>query len=102
MFVMDTFWPRILGETGVFGFAAYVVFAGAIGVALWRISGRATAADPWVRALALGTLMVFSEALVETLASSMFDSPARIYLVFGAVGMCYALRRRYLDDPQPT
>lgn len=101
-FMMDTFWPRILGEAGVFGLVAYLAFIGAIGVALWRITGRATTADPYLRAFTLGTLMIFSEALVETLASSMFDSPPRIYLVFGAIGMCYALRRRYLSEPPPT
>ena len=50
--------------------------------------------------------MIFGETLVETLASSMFDSPPRIYLIFGAVGMCFAFRRRYLTeevkaDPAP-
>ena len=95
-FITDTFWPRILGETGVFGLAAYFVFAGAILVALWRICGMATTRDPYLRAFTLGTLMIFGETLVETLASSMFNSPPRIYLIFGAVGMCLAFRRRYL------
>ena len=61
----------------------------------------ATTRDPFLRAFTLGTLMIFGEALVETLASSMFDSPPRIYLIFGAVGMCLAFRRRYLIPASP-
>jgi hypothetical protein len=37
--------------------------------------------------------MVFVAGLVETLASSMFDSPPRIYLLFGAVGVALSVAR---------
>lgn len=92
-FTADTFWPHILGETGVFGLAAYLVFVGALGVALWQAAG-ALSSDPLLRTFYLGSWMVFLEALVETLASSMFESPPRVYLLFGAVGMALSLRRR--------
>jgi hypothetical protein len=90
-FITDTFWPQILGEIGVFGVLAYVVFIGAVGIGLWRAAHAFD--DPLLAAFCLGTLMVFGHALVETLASSMFHSPPRVYLLFGAVGMALSLLR---------
>jgi hypothetical protein len=37
--------------------------------------------------------MVMVQALVETLASPMFDAPTRVYLVLGAVGMALSMTR---------
>jgi len=54
--------------------------------------------DPLVQAFLLGTWMVFTQALVETMASSLFDSPPRIYLLFGVVGVALALARNQRDD----
>lgn len=91
-FVGDTFWPRILGETGVIGLIALLVFTVVLGAQVWRAT-RAQIPDGLARAFLLGTWMVFVAALVETLASSMFDSPPRIYLLFGAVGVALSLAR---------
>lgn len=91
-FVTDTFWPKILGETGAFGLLAYLGFTAVLGVSLWRAVPR-LASDPFAQAFAVAALMVFAQALVETLASSMFQSPSRIYLLFGAVGVALALAR---------
>ena len=91
-FVGDTFWPRILGETGVIGLIALLVFTAVLGVQIWRAT-RGPTLDGVTRAFLLGTWMVFVAALVETLASSMFDSPPRIYLLFGAVGVALSLVR---------
>lgn len=90
-YVTDTFWPHILGEIGVFGVLAYVIFLGALGRSVWR-STRVVAA-PYLHAFCLGAWMVFLHALVESLASSMYESPPRIYLAFGAIGMALALSR---------
>jgi len=91
-FVSDTFWPRVLGETGVIGLGALLVFTAVLAFQTWRAAG-APQADALVRAFQLGAWMVLVQALTETLASSMFDSPPRIYLLFGAVGMSLALAR---------
>jgi hypothetical protein len=92
-FVSDTFWPRILGETGVIGLVALVVFTVVLSVQLW-CAARSPAADGLTRAFLLGTWMVFVQAIVETLASSMFDSPPRIYLLFGAAAVSLSLARQ--------
>jgi len=90
-YITDTFWPHILGEIGVFGLGAYIVFLGALGVALWQGTRRVSA--PILLAFCLGAWMVFINALVESVASSMFESPPRIYLVFGAIAVALVLSR---------
>jgi O-antigen ligase len=89
LFITDTFWPQILGEIGVFGVAAYLVFIGVVGYQLWRATKVVD--DRLLLAFCLGALMVFGHALVETLASSMFHSPTRVYLLFGALGIALAV-----------
>ena len=91
-FAADAFWARVLGETGVIGLAALLVFCAALAVELWRATRRVVD-DPLVAAFVIGAWMVFVQALVETLASSMFESPPRVYLLFGAVGMALSLAR---------
>ena len=93
-FATDTFWPQVLGEVGALGVVAYAVFLGAIGVAVWRAS-RAEWLTPWLRAFCLGAGMVLVQTLVESLASSMFHSPPRVYLVMGTLGGVLALAATY-------
>jgi O-antigen ligase len=90
-YVTDTFWPHVLGEIGVLGVVAYVAFLFALGVELWRATRAMT--NPVMRAFCLGAFMVFLHSLVESLASSMYESPPRIYLAFGAMGIALALSR---------
>ncbi len=91
-YVSDTFWPRILGETGVIGLLALIIFTLVLTVQVWR-AAQARAQDLLVRAFLLGAWMVFVQSLIETLASSMFDSPPRIYLLFGVVAVALSLAR---------
>ncbi len=99
-FVGDAYWARILGETGVIGFAAMLVFVAALCVGGWR-SARAHYSDPLAVAFALGAWMALVHTLVETLTSSMFDSPARIYLLFGTVAVALVLGRTRAEDAAP-
>lgn len=96
-FATDTFWPQILGELGVFGLLGYLLFLGSIGYLLWRESERD--AEPLVRAFRLGTLLIFVQALVESLASAMFHSPPRVYLVLAAAGVVASLAWRRREAP---
>jgi hypothetical protein len=91
-FISDTFWPRILGETGVIGLAALLVFTVVLTIQVWR-AALVKHTDMLIRAFLLGTWMVFVQSLIETLASSMFDSPPRIYLLFGTVAAALAIAR---------
>jgi hypothetical protein len=99
-FLTDTFWPMVLGETGVLGLAA-------IAFALVRLLGglsarlRALPLNPLltmgpdsVRSwAALAALMVFLEALVESVADAMFVRPPQNVLVFALAGLAYSLNR---------
>jgi len=91
-FVGDAYWPRILGETGIAGLVAMIVFVAALALSSWR-AARATYGDPLLTAFVLGAWMALIQTLVETFASAMFDSPPRIYLLFGAVAAALCLRR---------
>jgi hypothetical protein len=97
--VTDTFWPQILGELGVLGVAAYAAFLASLGWLLWK--AYTGAGEQLTRVFFLGTGMIFVQTLVESLASPMFHSPPRIYLVYLAVGTVAAIhwRRREPDRP---
>lgn len=90
----DTFWPQILGEMGALALVAYAGFLATLGYRLWREAARDD--GPILTTLRLGAGMVFAQALVESLASSMFHSPPRVYLLYLAVGVVLSLswRRR--------
>jgi len=90
-YVTDTFWPHVLGEIGVFGLIAYLVFIAMLAISLWRATREVT--EPYLHAFCLAAWMVFLHALVESLASSMYESPPRAYLLFGTVGVALALLR---------
>jgi hypothetical protein len=88
--VTDTFWPMVLGETGIIGFAGAVGFFVLLGRDLWRAAvpdGSMEAA-----AFTLGAFMVFVEALIRSAAAPVFLAPPIAYWVFGAVGLALALR----------
>jgi hypothetical protein len=90
-YITDTYWPHILGEAGVFALIAYLVYIGALGLGVWRATR--TLSDAFSHAFALGALMAFVHAAVEAMASSMYESSPRIYLLFGAFAIALALAR---------
>jgi hypothetical protein len=97
--VTDTFWPAILGESGVIGLLGYVVFLATLLIMLWREAGRDD--GPLLRLVRLAAGMVFAQAIVESLASSMFHSPPRVYLFYLVIGVVAALAwRRRASEPQ--
>jgi hypothetical protein len=94
----DTFWPQIIGELGVAGTLGYLGFLGCLGIGLWRATGRYRSGI--LRIFVLGTLMILGQALVESLASPMFHSPPRAYLVFMVIGIATATLIRPPEDWQ--
>jgi hypothetical protein len=94
--VTDTFWPEIIGELGFLGLAAYLVFLGSLGRGLWRAAGRYR--HGLLRVFALGSLLILAQALIESLASPMFHSPPRAYLLYLAIGVAVAIGSRAPDD----
>ena len=89
--VTDTFWPMLLGETGLLGLLAALVFFGSLTRTLWHNATNTT--SPAMRVLALAALMVFVEGLIRSLTSSVFTAPPIAYFVLGAAGLSIAVRR---------
>ncbi len=88
--VTDTFWPMVLGETGVLGLMAALVFFAAVTGTVWRNATSASTAA--MRVVALAALMIFAEGLVRSLTSSVYTAPPIAYFVLGAAGVSIAVR----------
>ena len=95
--VKDAFWARVMGELGLIGFAALVTFTVALGLAIWR-AVRRPYSTAIVTAFMLGAWMAMVHTSLDSLASTMFESPPRAYLFFGAMGAALALAR---SEPAP-
>jgi len=87
--VTDTFWPMLLGETGVIGMIAFGAFIGVLLVELWQAAGGAEI--PRYRAFALGALMLFVESLIGSASSATYVAPPIAYFLFAAVGASLAV-----------
>jgi hypothetical protein len=99
--ISDTYWPMVLGETGILGMAGMIVFLGLVTIGLWRRSqGFVVAAS---RAFALGALFVMLEGLVGSLTAPTYVASPIAYWVFGAAAAVGALARSAHDrgDPHP-
>ena len=91
-FLTDTFWPMILGELGVIGLGFYLAICLYILLLLRR--GYRSAGSPYGQAFILGTIMIFIEGLVESLAEPVFVKPPAAYFIFAAIGISCSLLRR--------
>jgi hypothetical protein len=89
--VTDAFWPMILGEAGVLGLLGAVLFFGVLGRDLWRAAGLGR--DVTSRVILLGALLVYVEALVRTLTSSVFVAPPIAYWVLGTAALALSVAR---------
>ena len=88
--VTDTFWPMVLGETGVIGFLGATAFFALLFRDTWRAARPGGSLE--VTAFTLGALMVFAEALFRSVAAPVFVAPPIAYWAFGAVGLALALQ----------
>ena len=98
--VTDTFWPMILGEAGLLGLIGAGLFFAMLGGDLWR--SAALGGSVVVRVFLLGALLVFVEALVRSLTSSIFVAPPIAYWVFGTAGLALSVARDSVTEPGPT
>jgi hypothetical protein len=88
-FLLDTFWPMILGETGWIGLLVYSLMIIVIFRTLVRYMNETVGV--MAQAFQLGTIMMLSESLVESIAEPIFTAPPLGFFVFGAIGISYAL-----------
>jgi hypothetical protein len=92
-FITDTFWPQVLGETGIVGFLGYIVFLAGLGRQLMRLAVDARG-PVLVVALRTGMAMVFAQSLVESLASPIFNSPPQVVLLMLGFATAIGARSR--------
>jgi len=98
--ITDTFWPMILGETGVVGLAGALLFFAVLVTGLWRAAGQGPTGA--MRALTLGAMLVFVDALVRSLTSPIFVAPPIAYFAFGAaaIGLSVGAAERAVVQPE--
>ena len=87
-FLTDTEWPAILGETGFFGAAAFVLGL----VTIWRVgrrvwSGQGSPVVRWTGLLVMGWTL---SALITSTANVVFTGPPSSGMYFGLVGVLAA------------
>ena len=95
-FIMDAFWPHILGQFGVVGLGGFLVALAGVWRPVHKLYRRA--ADPWIRSLALAALLTLAEALMESTAESIFEVTLASFFVFGIA----ALARAHAADADPA
>jgi hypothetical protein len=84
-YLQDTYWPHVLGETG---WAGTVILLGFL-VFLWRQMQHRTgpSGSVAVRMLALGASAALVEALVESVASPLFEASLPAFALAVPIGM---------------
>jgi hypothetical protein len=87
----DTFWPSVLGETGVAGALAYAVFIITVLVRLWKAT-RAVDSALWF-AITLGALMMWVQGIVASLTAPTYVASPIAYFVLGTAGAIFAVER---------
>jgi hypothetical protein len=93
-FGSDTFWPAVLGETGLFGLLA---FGGGL-LQILRFFRRGMSSDaPWMAFLGLVGVGWWLELLVESISNPPYVAPPTYPLLFGLAGVAWALSKRPLD-----
>jgi hypothetical protein len=93
IYLMDTYWPHILGETGWIGVATLVCFFGMLLTRTARVGMGSRLIGS--RTLAIGAGMVLVEALVESIAGPVFEGALFAFVI--AVPLGITLVR--LDEP---
>lgn len=96
MALTDTFWPSVLGEAGVIGFAGFATFIAAIFVRLWRASGQAV--SPAWRGLALAAILVFVDRFIGSMTAMTYVAAPIAYFTFGTIGAALAVASTEFAD----
>jgi len=94
-FIVDTFWPYIIGQFGFFGLFFYLWI-------LLKFLHRScveykNALSPVVKAFQLGAFMVILEAIPESMASPIFLTPPAYFFIFGIMGITFSVAQRRSD-----
>lgn len=97
-YLSDTYWPHLLGETGVLGTVAMLLALLWLWARMRQVRARAN--DPMLRELGLFAAMVLAEGLVESIGGPVFEVSLQAFVIALPIGMALALDGRGLtaDD----
>ena len=97
VYMMDVFWPHVLGELGFIGLALFVL------ALFLLVAPILTGIDTAVQSRAIVTyaaVFVFSEALFESFGWAVFDNTLAGSLIFGFLAMAWISRS--MDTPDQS
>jgi len=80
-FMLDAFWPHVLGQFGFFGLVAFLLAL--LGVWLPHVRRCRTLAFGPATVLSCAAVLSFTEALVESTAESTFEGTLSSFFLFG-------------------
>ena len=95
-FLLDAFWPHIVGEFGFLGLIAFVVVIASIWLPLCR--AFKTTPDTRLKVLTLVAVLALAEALVESTAESIFESTLPCFLLFGVAAIAHRHQLLYRQE----
>ena len=87
-FIMDAFWPHVIGQFGVVGLAAFVTLLGSLWSSAIRAARQATISAGHL--LSLMAVLTLAEALVESTAESIFETTLPCIFLFGTAALARA------------
>lgn len=79
-FIQDTFWPQVLGETGVLGLLAFSIMLLVITMAAWRAAQRSVGTS---RVIALAAVLVMIETALESVAAPTYTTASQACIALG-------------------
>ncbi|MBN1411901.1 MAG: hypothetical protein JW969_13715 [Spirochaetales bacterium] len=91
MFIVDTFWPMIIGEIGFIGLALFILIIIIFFITIFKAISFPQ--DPYTRAFQMGAFTVIIECIFESIASPVFVNSPIAFFIFGSVGISYSLHR---------
>lgn len=86
-FIQDTFWPQVLGETGVLGLLCY---GGLIASILWACGSRVRRSRGRARWLPLAAYLILVETVLESFAAPSFTTASQACLSLGLARLAVA------------
>ncbi len=90
--INDTFFPMIIGEYGYFGL---LTFCGLL-FQLARLpldTLKQENVSKFMQAIGIGVLITFVNTIIASLAAPFLNAPPVTYIIFGALGIFYAVSR---------
>lgn len=99
-YIQDTYWPHLLGEVGVAGAVAMLLFL----YTLWRRvqSARRTSTSREIRMISMFGAMILVEGFVESMGGPVFEFSLQALVIAIPIGMALRLLRDRNPEEFPT